>query len=87
MKRQERLQQSAQEKEQSQVSHQVSQDKLQAQADLLETQRMVHVKKQELDELKSAQTLSLSRIIKVQDELEGYEKGVKAIEALIKELF
>ena len=87
MKRQERLQQSTQEKEQSQVSHQVAQDKLQAQADLLETQRMVSVKKQELDELKSAPTLSLSRIVQVQDELEGYEKGVKAIEALIKELF
>ena len=87
MNRQERLQQSTADKEQSQVSHQVAQDKLQAQADLLETQRRVSVKKQELEELKSAETLSLSKIIQVQDELEGYEKGVKAIETLIEELF
>lgn len=87
MKRTDRLQQSATAKEQAGVSFQVQQDKLQAQSDLLATQQKVQSKLQELDELKSAPKLSLPEIIKVQDELEGYEKGAKAIEKLIKELF
>ena len=87
MNRLERLQQTTTEKEKAQLSHQVAIDKLQAQADLLETQKLVASKKQELEDLKSAPELSLSRIIEVQDELRSYQDGEKAIKELIKELF
>ena len=87
MKRLQLLTQTSTEKEAQQLSLQVQQDKLQAQADLLETEKQVLLKQQELEDLKSAKTLSLTDIIKVQDELKGYQQGVKAINALIKELF
>lgn len=87
MNRLQRLQQTSTEKEQQQLSFQIQQDKLQAEADLLETQKQLSSKKQELDDLKSAKTLSLSRIISVQDEILGYERGEQAIIDLIEELF
>lgn len=87
MKRLERLQQTATEKEQAQLSHQVQQDKLQAQADLLETQKQVSIYQQKLEDLKSAKQLSLSDIINTQNILDGYIAGEKAITKLIKELF
>ena len=86
-KRLQLLQQTATEKEQQQLSFTIQQDKLQAQADLLETEKQVGLSQQKLEDLKSAPTLSLGDVIKAQQELEGYERGVVAIKALIKELF
>ena len=87
MKRLERLGQSSDEKKQAQLSHQVAQDKLQLEADLLETQRQLAIKKQELEDLKSAPVLSAADIIKCSDEIEGLKAGEKAIKELKKELF
>lgn len=87
MKRVDRLNQTSTSKEEAQVSHQVQQDKLQAQSDLLETQRQVSIYQQKLEDLKSAKVLSVSDIIKCQNDLDGYAAGEKAIEKLIKELF
>ena len=87
MKRLELLQQSPEKLEKDQLSHQVEIDKLQAQADLLETQRQLNICKQELTQLKSAKELSFVSIINKQNQIEGFEKGVKSIESLIKELF
>jgi hypothetical protein len=53
----------------------------------LATQSALRVAKQELLALKSNQTLSVSDIVKKLDEIEGLEKGEKAILALKQELF
>ena len=87
MNRLERLTQTQQEKDNAVVSHQVAQDELQLQADILETQRQVELKKQELETLKSNQTLQPSKIVACMDELEGYQKGLKALKKLKTELF
>ena len=87
MKRTERLSQEKDEKLAANQSRQIAQEKLQEQADLLATQSQISLKEQELEDLKSAPTLSVPNIVKCQDELEGLRKGEKAIKALQKELY
>ena len=53
----------------------------------METNRQLNAAKRELVEAKSASTLSVSSIIAIQDRIAGLKAGVKAIEALEKELF
>ena len=66
---------------------QAKQDLLQLEADLLETQKQLAQAEQELLHAKSAQQLSVSNIISIQDKIAGYEAGIKSIKALKKELF
>ena len=87
MKREALLKKSSETLEKEMLVHQVQQDKLQLESDLLATQRELGLAKQELLRLKSAQTLSPTNIIKKMDEVAGYEAGIKALEQLKEELF
>ena len=87
MKREQLLQKKDSQVEKEQVSFQLKEDKLQLEADLLETQRKVGQSEQKLLTLKSASRLSPSEIIAESDLLEGYKAGIKALESLKKELF
>lgn len=87
MKRVELLKQSKETRDEQMLSHTIQQEQLQAQADLLETQKKVAQLKQKLETLKSAEELSLPEIVGTQVELEGYQAGEKALKELIKELF
>ena len=64
-----------------------AQNKLQLESDILVTQSEVMKAEARLSNLKSAQVLSANDIISAQNELEGLTSGLKAIQALMKELF
>jgi len=87
MKRLERLQQDKENQQKEQAVFQAQQDKLALEADILETQRQVGLKEQELEALKNAPQLVPSNILAKQDELEGYIKGLKGLKDLKKELY
>ena len=71
MKRKELLQQTKDQRDEQTLSHTLQQEELQAQADLLETQKKVAELKQRLEDLKSAKDLLLPEIVATQVELEG----------------
>ena len=75
------------EKNQEEMQAQVESAELQLQADLLATRKSLAKSKRELDELKSSPNFNPSLIISKKKEVEGFEEGVKELEALRKELF
>jgi hypothetical protein len=85
--REQRLNQSQAQLEEQVLGYQLSQEELQAQADLLATKQAVSASKAKLESLKSSQTLSLVDIVSAENEVEALTKGQKRLEALIKELF
>lgn len=62
-------------------------NKDQLEADLKATSRALKEEKRTLEDLKSAAQLDSGKILNSQDKIEGLEKGVKALQKLIKELF
>lgn len=87
MKRLELLQQTETQKATVELQYQLEKDRLQLEADLLETRSALELKRQELHRRKSDRELSPVKVIEVQGEIEALERGVKALEALKKELF
>lgn len=87
VKRKTLLTKSQEKLEKEQLDHQLAQDKLQLQADLLETQRQLGVKKQELVNAKSASVLEAGKVLSIQDEVKALEAGEQALIDLEKELF
>ena len=83
----ERLQQTDSQKQESQLDYAVAQAKLQMDADILATEQALNTAKQELDDAKSAQPLSVQAVLDAQANVKDYEQGLKAIKALKKELF
>lgn len=82
-----RLKQSPQELEDNQLKKQVELAKLQLSGDLLETQSKLAEVELHLENLKNSYPLRVENILKTQDEVEAYKRGLKAIEELQKELF
>ena len=62
-------------------------NKDQLEADLKATSRALKEEKRTLEDLKSAAQLDSGKILNSQDKIEGLQKGVKALDKLIKELF
>ena len=87
MKRLKRLQKDQSTMDNASRKHQVAQDELQLQADLLETKRQLSIKEQELEALKDADKLSPADVIKCQDDIKALEAGVQALVDMQKELF
>lgn len=70
-----------------QQQYQAEDNKLQLEADLRETQRLLKSEQRRLEELKSQPQLSGGNIIECQDMIAGLTAGVKALGDLIHELF
>lgn len=87
MTRKQRLSVNQEELKTASLKYQLSQEKLQAQADLLATQQAVGQARAKLEDLKSAQTLSLVDIVNAEVELESLIDGEKRLVRLIKELY
>ena len=85
--RKQRLNQSQEQLEVQVLGYQLSQEELQAQADLLATKQAVSASKAQLESLKSGQQLSIVDIVAAENELGSLTKGQKRLEVLIKELF
>ena len=81
------LNQSQDQMDSAKQSHQNQKDKLQAQADLLETQLRRSEAEQLLEEMLSRDTLSLPDIISQEDVIAGYVAGEKALKRWISQLF
>ncbi len=87
MKYKKRLQQSPEELQAKSIDKTVALAKLQAQADLLETQSALAEAELTLEALKNSNQLSIVVIAEQQDNVNALVKGITAIEELIKELF
>lgn len=70
-----------------QLQYDVEDNKSQLEADLKVTQRQLAAERRTLEQLKSAKVLSSKKLIDQLDLIEGLEKGVESLEALIEELF
>ena len=82
-----RLQQTDNQREESQLDYDVAQAELQMEADRLATKRSLTTAKQRLEEVKSARPLSVQAVLDAQVNVADYEAGLKAITALQTELF
>jgi hypothetical protein len=68
------------------VEYKVESTKLQFQADLLETQRVLEESKAKLKNLKSDYPLNTEAIINAQIDVESYEDGIERMKDLGREL-
>ena len=87
MKRAQLLQQDEQTKSLQELAAQLSLDKLQLEADLVETKSALSRSEQKVLRLKSADILSPTEIVNGMGEIEGFKAGLKALNDLKKELF
>ena len=82
-----RLQKSAEEKSQEELSYKVEQAKLQLQADKLATKKSLAEAKKNLDAKYTSDIFSPKDIVQLKDSIESLEKGLAALETLESELF
>ena len=82
-----RLRQSDQQRADADVQFAVEEAQQKLQADKLETKKHIASLKRDINTMKNASRLDASGIIARQAELEGYEEGLRRLEALEKELF
>lgn len=82
-----RLERTQQQKDAASLDHSVSMAKLQAQADLLETQRALAKLKQDLDEALSSPKFSLSKVTEMTQEITALEETIGVAQAIFDENF
>lgn len=87
MKYLDRLKKSPEDKLTEQQEWLAEDNKLQLEADLKATSRELKLEKRRLEGLKSQEKLDSGKILQSLDNIEGLEKGEKALTKLIKELF
>jgi hypothetical protein len=87
MKYLDRIRKSPEDQLSEEQEYQAEDNKSQLEADLKATSRDLVAKRRKLDSLKSAAVLSTHDIFMCEDAIEGLEKGVEKLNALIAELF
>lgn len=88
MKRKDLLKKSTEERTKEELDYTLEKDKLQLEADLLETQRDFANAKQKLKALKSeAENFSPAKIVNAMNDVASLEAGLQALNDLKQELF
>lgn len=87
MKRKELLQATQEQLEAQVLDTKVEKELLMIQASILETKSSITELKLKLKSLKSAPELNITKIVETMEQLDSYELGLKAVEALKEELF
>ena len=87
MKYAERLLQSEEEQKEVEVTRKVKMAQLKLEADITETSYALVKAEEKVEQLKSADNIDFNAIVEAMEEVEGYKKGMEALEALKKELF
>jgi hypothetical protein len=82
-----RLRQSDQQRAEADVQFAVEEAQQSLAADKLETKKHIAKLQRDINQLKNATKLDANAIIAKQAELEGYQEGLKRLEALEAELF
>ena len=76
---------SSEELDQKEVQYAVEEAKLQLQSDILATEKLLAVKKAELEDAKCTVPLNSNNIVNLQIEVESLADGLKRLKALQKE--
>lgn len=87
MKYKERLSMSEEIRKERNLEKEVKLAQLRLKADIVETESAISKTQARLEDLKNSPDINFQEVIKAQEQVENYERGLKALKELEKELF